>query len=160
MFFTEPEDIQIRALWAEGTSTAEIGRKLHRTKNSIISRAHRLDLSRPDPIVRDGSRTPRKRQVTVRQRQGHLVTRNADDAGRGAIVGPTLSPSQLASLGRRPALAMQTETMPQEPLPALSTCQWPLWENKARVPKNPDARFCGKPVAWRRNADGTVRWYP
>src|SRR5476651_615251 len=45
---------QLRALWAEGHSTAEIGRRLGVTKNAIVGKAHRLDLpARPSPIRRD-----------------------------------------------------------------------------------------------------------
>jgi len=36
--------IQLRALWDEGHSTAEIGRRLGVTKNAIVGKAHRLDL--------------------------------------------------------------------------------------------------------------------
>ena len=42
---------KLRDLWAEGHSTAEIGRRLGTTKNAIVGKAHRLNLpSRPSPI--------------------------------------------------------------------------------------------------------------
>lgn len=45
---------QLRDLWAQGLSTAEIGRRLGVSKNAIVGKAHRLDLnSRPSPIRRD-----------------------------------------------------------------------------------------------------------
>ncbi len=41
----------LRALWAEGHSTADIGRRMGVTKNAIVGKAHRLDLpARPSPI--------------------------------------------------------------------------------------------------------------
>src|ERR1700689_5675513 len=44
----------LRDLWAQGHSTAEIGRRLGGTKNAIVGKAHRLDLdARPSPIRRD-----------------------------------------------------------------------------------------------------------
>lgn len=44
----------LRDLWAEGHSTAEIGRRLGVSKNAIVGKAHRLDLdARPSPIRRD-----------------------------------------------------------------------------------------------------------
>lgn len=44
---------QLRQLWAEGHSTAEIGRRLCCSKNSIVGKAHRLDLDeRPSSIRR------------------------------------------------------------------------------------------------------------
>ena len=45
--------LSLRALWDEGLSTAEIGRRLGVTKNAVVGKAHRLDLpARPSPIRR------------------------------------------------------------------------------------------------------------
>jgi GcrA cell cycle regulator len=42
---------KLRTLWAEGHSTAEIGRRLGVSKNSIVGRVNRLDLpKRPSPL--------------------------------------------------------------------------------------------------------------
>src|SRR4051794_41481762 len=61
---------QLRALWAEGHSTAEIGRRLGVTRNAIVGKAHRLDLpARPSPIRRDPDATP-ERRATVRRVEG------------------------------------------------------------------------------------------
>jgi GcrA cell cycle regulator len=50
----------LRSLWADGLSSAAIGRRMGRSKNSIVGKAHRLDLpGRPDPIARDGIVKPR-----------------------------------------------------------------------------------------------------
>ena len=47
---------QLRAYWAEGLSTAEIGRRMNISKNSVVGKAHRLNLTaRPSPIRRDGA---------------------------------------------------------------------------------------------------------
>ena len=54
---------RLRALWAEGHSTAEIGRRMNVSKNAVVGKAHRLNLaSRPSPIRRDGEKSPRRRQ--------------------------------------------------------------------------------------------------
>ncbi len=43
--------VRLRALWAEGHSTAEIGRRLDLSKNAVVGKAHRLNLRpRPSPI--------------------------------------------------------------------------------------------------------------
>ena len=58
------ETIQkLRALWAEGLSTAEIGRRMGVSKNAVVGKAHRLALpARPSPIRRDVvGRAPRVR---------------------------------------------------------------------------------------------------
>jgi len=39
--------LSLRQLWDEGHSTAEIGRRLGVSKNAVVGKAHRLDLSRP-----------------------------------------------------------------------------------------------------------------
>lgn len=52
----------LRDLWAQGFSTAEIGRRLSVSKNAIVGKAHRLDLdARPSPIKRDGYTPPMRR---------------------------------------------------------------------------------------------------
>ena len=51
---------RLRELWAEGLSTAEIGRRMSVSKNAVVGKAHRLNLPpRPSPIRRDGSPLPR-----------------------------------------------------------------------------------------------------
>lgn len=63
---------QLRELWDEGHSTNEIARRLGTTKNSIVGKAHRLNLlERPSPIIRDGrppkdGRLHRKRPPVIR----------------------------------------------------------------------------------------------
>ena len=43
-------------LWADGASTAEIGRHLGISKNAVVGKAHRLGLpQRPSPIKRRGA---------------------------------------------------------------------------------------------------------
>lgn len=56
---------RLRELWAQlDKSTAEIGRALGTSKNSVVGKAHRLDLpGRPSPIIQNGARRtymPRK----------------------------------------------------------------------------------------------------
>jgi GcrA cell cycle regulator len=44
---------QLGALWRQGLSTAEIGRRLGVTKNAVVGKAHRLALDpRPSPLKR------------------------------------------------------------------------------------------------------------
>ncbi len=61
---------RLRALWDEGHSTAEIGRRMAVSKNAVVGKAHRLNLpARPSPIRRDATggvavRPPSPRRVT------------------------------------------------------------------------------------------------
>ena len=51
---------RLRSLWAEGHSTAEIGRRMGVSKNAVVGKSHRLNLpARPSPIRSDRARTPR-----------------------------------------------------------------------------------------------------
>ena len=68
--------VRLRALWAEGLSTAEIGRRMGVSKNAVVGKAHRLGLpARPSPIRRDGAGTVAARPAAPRR-----------------VVGPTLPP--------------------------------------------------------------------
>jgi GcrA cell cycle regulator len=50
---------KLRVLWAEGHSTGEIGRRLNVSKNSVVGKAHRLNLPpRESPIKRNGEAKP------------------------------------------------------------------------------------------------------
>ncbi|WP_160120216.1 GcrA family cell cycle regulator [Rhodovarius lipocyclicus] len=51
---------RLRALWSEGHSTAEIGRRMGVSKNAVVGKAHRLNLpARPSPIRRDAAMPPK-----------------------------------------------------------------------------------------------------
>ncbi|RVT99163.1 GcrA cell cycle regulator [Rhodovarius crocodyli] len=51
---------RLRALWSEGHSTAEIGRRMGVSKNAVVGKAHRLNLpARPSPIRRDAAAPPK-----------------------------------------------------------------------------------------------------
>ena len=102
------------ALWAEGHSTAEIGRRLNVTKNAIVGKAHRLNLpARPSPIRRDGTPgTPRP----------HAPRR---------IMGPTLPPL---------ATSLPPELMRGLALPAEPPRGAPPARELATEPPHPVAR--------------------
>jgi GcrA cell cycle regulator len=124
---------QLRALWDEGHSTAEIGRRLGVTKNAIVGKAHRLDLpARPSPIRRDPDAAP-VRRTPVRRVEGPtlppLPSAVADgDAGvpvfgetpltvRRPDFGPSLMPGGIAPAPPRPPVmarpAVATPSMPR-----------------------------------------------
>jgi GcrA cell cycle regulator len=136
MEWTEETVAKLRALWDEGLSTAEIGRRLGVSKNAVVGKAHRLDLPpRPSPIRRGegGPRAPRPPR---------------------RVSGPTLPP--LAGVPRqaapRPVMPPVASVAPRPPQPAprpvavpprpiyvgrITTCCWPIGE-----PGTPSFRFC------------------
>ena len=108
---------QLRALWDEGHSTAEIGRRLGVTKNAIVGKAHRLDLpARPSPIRRDPDAAP-VRRAPVRRVEGPtlppLPSAVADaDAGMPSF-GETPLPALRPDFGPGPMSSGNTPTPPR-----------------------------------------------
>ncbi len=87
MEWTEESIRLLTAFWADGLSTAEIGRRLGISKNAVVGKAHRLELSaRPSPIHWDGP--PRQRS---KPRPG------ATPRLTGATLGTTLPPLESAA---------------------------------------------------------------
>lgn len=144
MEWTEEAIARLRGFWAEGHSTAEIGRRMAVSKNAIVGKAHRLELpARPSPIRHEASGAPRRRAPPSR------------------VVGPTL-PSLAASpipaapcpgvpQAAPPAVRESAEARPQpigraragwdpgtsRPGGRQITCCWPIGE-----PGTPSFRFC------------------
>lgn len=125
---------RLRALWAEGLSTAEIGRRLGTTKNAVVGKSHRLDLpARPSPIRRDGIRqAPRTRRLrgptlpSLRSLPSTATTRET----------PTQSTPAPAPLASQPPVAAAIHIPPLGRHP----CCWPIGE-----PGTASFRFCGDP---------------
>jgi GcrA cell cycle regulator len=123
----------LRALWDEGHSTAEIGRRMGVTKNAIVGKAHRLDLpARASPI--------RRQEAEGGQPASH---RRRPPSGRGdaaASSSPSRRPATLtppASAAAPPPAAVAA-AMRVFPRAALRSCCWPIGE-----PGKRDFRFCG-----------------
>ncbi len=122
--------LRLRALWDEGHSTAEIGRRMGVTKNAVVGKAHRLDLpARPSPI---------------RRMMGEAHVPRREQARR--VVGPTLpaAPAVAAAVAEEPVVRPAVRPQPQlravappRPSSRVSTCCWPIGD-----PGTPSFRFC------------------
>lgn len=134
---------QLRALWAEGLSTAEIGRRMGVTKNAIVGKAHRLDLpARPSPIRKETlggiPAAPRSKPAA----------REAPQAARRVVA--------QAPAAAAPSVAAAVHPFPRPP--SLRSCCWPIGEPGTR-----DFRFCsaeadpGKPYCAAHVAVAYVR---
>src|ERR1700728_1782906 len=100
----------LATLWSEGHSTAEIGRRLGITKNSVVGKAHRLSLApRPSPV----KLTDRPRQKTVPKvveisgptcscRHGHPGEKGFHFCGARAMGGKPYCPEHAAVAYVRP----------------------------------------------------------
>lgn len=137
MDWTEEAIGRLRALWAEGLSTAEIGRRMGISKNAVVGKAHRLNLSaRPSPIRRTPGGTPAPRPA---QRQAPRPFVRAPGFAPG-YAGNTYAFPQPAPRPA-PAPAPRPVAVPApRPAPRLSNaaCCWPQGE-----PGKPGFRFCG-----------------
>ncbi|RAI60851.1 GcrA family cell cycle regulator [Roseicella frigidaeris] len=117
---------QLRSLWAEGHSTAEIGRRMGISKNAVVGKAHRLNLpARPSPIRREAEGSAAPRPAPVR---------------RAAVPPPPREPAPLRRLAQpnaAPAAPAPAAVVRPFPRVAARSCCWPLGE-----PGTPEFRFC------------------
>lgn len=122
-FWNDRTIAKLRKLWGEGLSTAEIGRQMNITKNSVVSKAHRLNLPpRPSPIRRAGeareAREAQPRKLTPAVSRS-LARLKVDEA----FVAPVRE--------AKPLVGMKASTR---------ACQWPYGH-----PKDAGFRFCEAP---------------
>ncbi len=130
---------RLRALWAEGLSTAEIGRRMGISKNAVVGKAHRLNLpARPSPIRR-GAEAGRSRPL-VRRVTGPTLPPLATATLPPVAAAPTIAPTPEA----RPVAAKPTPMPPLRPVTRTAVrgvrfnpCCWPLGE-----PGTAGFRFC------------------
>ncbi len=99
MEWREETIIRLRALWDEGLSTAEIGRRLGLSKNAVVGKAHRLDLpARPSPIRAGSGNAPSRPRPPRR------------------VSGPTLPPlTSTAAAGAEPIVPPPPAPIPEPP---------------------------------------------
>ena len=140
MEWAEETITRLRELWAEGHSTAEIGRRLGVSKNAVVGKAHRLDLSaRPSPIRREGDGGLSHR-VAVRRLSGPTLPPLAC-TGIGAApaqLAPRPVPAAVSVVPRPlPAPPPRVASPPPRPYGRVITCCWPIGEPGTR-----SFRFC------------------
>jgi GcrA cell cycle regulator len=133
MDWTDDDIQRLRALWAEGHSTAEIGRRMGVSKNAIVGKAHRLDLQgRPSPIRRSEPGAP-----TARRSRRPPVPRLADIMPMTATVTVPAAPPPyhpIPTLRRIPTPEQRPAPVPRMSNPPTATtvsnrpCCWPIGE--------------------------------
>jgi GcrA cell cycle regulator len=146
---------KLRALWAEGLSTAEIGRRMGVSKNAVVGKAHRLNLtSRPSPIRRDGEKTPRRRQPK-RAQGSTLPALSAASAPMPVLEAPRLM--ERPAPVERVVPVLRAVPAPR-PGGRVTPCCWPIGEPGTR-----SFRFCdvdaiaGKPYCDEHSALAYVK---
>jgi GcrA cell cycle regulator len=154
MDWTDDAIIRLRSLWDEGLSTAEIGRRLSISKNSVVGKAHRLELpARPSPIRRGLGAVGAPREAAPRRVSGPTLPSMATPEPAVATP-PQPNPQPLAHplaqpkpqsgapvvVRNRPSL-VAAMTAPVRLAPRTPACCWPIGE-----PGTPSFRFCGDPA--------------
>ncbi len=143
---------RLRQFWAEGHSTAEIGRRFGISKNAVVGKAHRLDLpGRPSPIAKETVSAERSLEHRAVSRLTDVVPVNVTTPAPTRTHTPQpvrTSVSDTSALLPRPTLGCTTP-QPKEPSRSVSrrpgeTCCWPIGE-----PGTTTFRFCGVSVASR-----------
>lgn len=158
MEWTEEAIARLRELWAEGHSTAEIGRRMGISKNAVVGKAHRLNLTaRPSPIRREGDE-PAPRAATPRRLTGSTLP-PLEAAAVVAVAAP--APRQAPPAPRPEPVRPQVVRPVPVPAPRslrTQSCCWPLGEPGTR-----SFRFCdadaasGKPYCGEHAAVAYVR---
>ena len=140
MEWTEEVIAQLRALWAEGLSTAEIGRRLHVSKNAVVGKAHRLNLPpRPSPIRRSTVDAAPRPRATL-----------SSEPTLPSLEAPAPAPASVPPAPRPPAPRPPAESprpvlrsVPNAPgAGRVTACCWPIGE-----PGTKGFHFCDDPSA-------------
>jgi GcrA cell cycle regulator len=117
----------LMAFWDEGLPTAEIGRRLGVTKNSVVGKVHRLGLpKRGSPIQRD--RTNSSRPSAPMQRRS--VSPSPSNVVMHKPVQPAPAPQLMEP--RPPTKVIKLSALTPE------MCSWPIGD-----PGTDGFRFCG-----------------
>lgn len=123
MAWTEQMVNQLKDMWMDGLTTNEIAKNLGMSKNSVVGKVHRLNLSaRPSPIKKK-SETP----VLEEKTEKSLPLKQT----KKIVINP-ISISE-KSVGSNACLKL-TELDNH-------TCRWPIGD-----PRDDDFCFCGKKV--------------
>ncbi len=117
---------RLRALWNDGHSTAEIGRRMGITKNAVVGKAHRLDLPGRESPIRRGLAGP----AAPRQPRPSRAVRPTLPALPSALTRPAPTPAPAPALPPPPPARRRYGPLGQP-------CCWPLGEPGTR-----GFRFC------------------
>jgi GcrA cell cycle regulator len=138
MEWAEETIVRLRALWDEGHSTAEIGRRLGVTKNAVVGKAHRLDLpSRPSPIRRDGTGGSAPRRSAPRRVAGPTLPPLSSTGPMSAPASGATTLLHMPAMAPKPVPAPRVAPPAPRPYGRVVTCCWPIGEPGTR-----SFRFC------------------
>ena len=126
MDWTDEVIERLRAFWAEGHSTAEIGRRMGVSKNAVVGKAHRLGLTaRPSPIRRaPGGEAPRR--AAIRRTVGPTLPPLSEVVEPVELPPPPAPPAP-------PPLRVAVAAPPPAPVPSLPSVAAPSLRSVGRT---------------------------
>ena len=149
MDWTKEAIDRLRALWDEGHSAAEIGRRMGISKNAVTGKVDRLKKERPgtfkerpSPIRRDAAPVLKPERAKYHP-EGPLKMRKepADGVGHAgeapAVALTVVGRDTLGQLGKGLGLTVPAVGPEPQPRRVSQTCCWPIGD-----PRKPGFRFC------------------
>lgn len=126
------------ALWNEGLSTAEIGRRLDVTKNAVVGKVHRLGLPKRQSPIRTGAKKKAAAKPAAEKKAAKTTAaaKPAPEKKTAASAEPVKTPTPIKKIA--PAMP-KGEVISLEML-SHGMCSWPTGE-----PGTDDFHFCGQP---------------
>lgn len=147
----------LRALWAEGHSTAEIGRRMGISKNAVVGKAHRLNLpARPSPIRRENE--PRATAAPAAAPVAPAMAEPVAELPVPPLSAPAAAPPAPEPEPVRPALTtLPPATQPIAPAAALAAPRPPAATRRPAPPAvvRPFQRMGGRSCCWPIGEPGT-----
>ncbi len=143
MAWTDQMVEDLKRMWEEGLTTGEIGKRLGVSKNSIVGKVHRLQLSgRPSPIKKknapaEENTTPKAAKAEKPAPQINKPKEEKAPAKEEEVVVEVSAPISV------PEPKIQVKPSGKTMLTDLDnhTCRWPIGD-----PKDENFHFCGRKV--------------
>jgi len=161
MSWTEEKIGRLKAMWAEGLTTSEIGRQLGISKNAVVGKAHRLHLDgRPSPIkiaakkVEVVSMVPQRAKMTSAQKK---IDQSVNQGIKPTVSMPVATVKvPVKNTGGNVLQRNFNDILDQRPAPVIwdrskggvtlsdltgNSCRFPIGD-----PKDANFHFCGKKI--------------
>jgi len=134
---------RLTELWLSGLTTTEIAKELGVSKNSIVGKVHRLNLSaRPSPIKKKEDEVHAKKRTKVLPKPKQLqkkISFNKKDEHKISALDPDKTETETA-LKTKKSVVKKDGCVKLADLDSHS-CRWPIGD-----PKDDNFCFCGKKV--------------
>ncbi len=150
-----PEKVEkLKKLWKQGLTTVEIGRALGISKNAVVGKVHRLQLSgRPSPIKRAGDAQTAKpvakpvKQPATNKTEVKKTAKTEQKPEKKVEVKAKVSVKETAPVKEKiqqPKAKKENAIVASENMLSLmdlgpTSCRWPIGD-----PKDEDFHFCDK----------------